>query len=252
MLTQALLWAAGGSGFTPFDDHPWGGHRLSLSPDGCGAGLHRIMLGFAARRDDRRQYVVASDPRHRAVPGRGTGWIPAAGGSILGIAFLAGMDVLLPISRRSFWSAGQEPAAAGTPCWCWPSPCTISRREWLWASPSPLAAQADITLLPASMALALGIGIQNFPRARPYPSPATGGMGSGRSFLMGAASGVVEPIAALITVLAAGTVQPLMPWLLSFAAGAMLYVVVEELIPEANLRHNHETHGAPSASWPTS
>ena len=107
-----------------------------------------------------------------------------------------------------------------------------------------LAAQADITLLPASMALALGIGIQNFPEGAAISLPLRqAGMGSGRSFLMGAASGVVEPIAALITVLAAGTVQPLMPWLLSFAAGAMLYVVVEELIPEANLRHNHETHG---------
>ena len=107
-----------------------------------------------------------------------------------------------------------------------------------------LAAQADITLLPASMALALGIGIQNFPEGAAISLPLRQvGMGSGRSFLMGAASGVVEPIAALITVLAAGTVQPLMPWLLSFAAGAMLYVVVEELIPEANLRHNHETHG---------
>ena len=107
-----------------------------------------------------------------------------------------------------------------------------------------LAAQADITLLPASMALALGIGIQNFPEGAAISLPLRqAGMGRARAFLMGAASGIVEPIAALLTVLAAGTVQPLMPWLLSFAAGAMLYVVVEELIPEANLRHDHETHG---------
>ena len=83
------------------------------------------------------------------------------------------------------------------------------------------------------MALALGIGIQNFPEGAAISLPLRqAGMGRARACLMGAASGIVEPIAALLTVLAAGTVQPLMPWLLSFAAGAMLYVVVEELIPE--------------------
>ena len=60
-------------------------------------------------------------------------------------------------------------------------------------------------------------------------------MPRGKSVLMGAASGLVEPVFAVLTVLTAGFVQPLLPWLLSFAAGAMLYVVVEELIPEANL-----------------
>ena len=60
-------------------------------------------------------------------------------------------------------------------------------------------------------------------------------MGRVRAFCIGATSGLVEPVFALLTVLAAGAVQPLLPWLLSFAAGAMLFVVVEELIPEANL-----------------
>lgn len=56
-----------------------------------------------------------------------------------------------------------------------------------------------------------------------------------KAFLYGSASGVVEPIFGVLTVLAAGSIGPLMPWLLSFAAGAMLYVVVEELIPETHL-----------------
>ena len=86
------------------------------------------------------------------------------------------------------------------------------------------------------MALALGIGIQNFPEGAAISLPLyQEGMGKGRSFLIGAASGVVEPVFALLTVRVAGTVQLVLPWLLSFAAGAMLYVVVEELIPEANL-----------------
>ena len=62
-----------------------------------------------------------------------------------------------------------------------------------------------------------------------------------RAFAFGALSGVVEPVFGLLTVLAVGSVRALMPWLLSFAAGAMLYVVVEELIPEANLSQGGHT-----------
>ena len=98
--------------------------------------------------------------------------------------------------------------------------------------------------LAGAAALAMGIGIQNFPEGAAISLPLRqAGMSRRKSFLCGAASGAVEPIAALLTVMAAGTVESLLPWLLSFAAGAMLYVVVEELIPEANLRHNHQTHG---------
>ena len=88
----------------------------------------------------------------------------------------------------------------------------------------------------------MGIGIQNFPEGAAISLPLhQEGMGRGKAFLIGAASGVVEPIFALLTVLAAGAIQPLLPWLLSFAAGAMLYVVVEELIPEANLTEGGHT-----------
>ena len=64
-------------------------------------------------------------------------------------------------------------------------------------------------------------------------------MNRGKAFLCGALSGIVEPIAGVLTVLAAGHIAALMPWLLAFAAGAMLYVVVEELIPEAHLGSGH-------------
>lgn len=86
------------------------------------------------------------------------------------------------------------------------------------------------------MALALGMGIQNFPEGAAISLPLRQeGLPVGKSFLMGSLSGIVEPIFGILTVLIAGSIQPLMPWLLSFAAGAMLYVVVEELIPEAHL-----------------
>ena len=86
------------------------------------------------------------------------------------------------------------------------------------------------------MALAVGMGIQNFPEGAAIALPLRQeGVGRTRAFLWGSLSGLVEPVFGLLTVLLAGSIQPLMPWLLSFAAGAMLYVVVEELIPEAHL-----------------
>lgn len=76
-----------------------------------------------------------------------------------------------------------------------------------------------------------------------FYAPSGGGDESVQGFHSGILSGVVEPVGALLTILAATLLVPALPYLLSFAAGAMLYVVVEELIPEANLRHDHETHG---------
>ncbi|HCD40531.1 MAG TPA: ZIP zinc transporter, partial [Ruminococcus sp.] len=78
-----------------------------------------------------------------------------------------------------------------------------------------------------------GIAIQNFPEGAIISMPLRAeGMGKGKAFLYGTLSGVVEPIGAILTILAAGLVLPILPYLLSFAAGAMIYVVVEELIPE--------------------
>ncbi len=83
-----------------------------------------------------------------------------------------------------------------------------------------------------AFALALGIAIQNFPEGAIISMPLHAeGKSKGISFLYGTLSGIVEPIAAVITILAAGLIVPAMPYLLSFAAGAMIYVVVEELIP---------------------
>ena len=84
-----------------------------------------------------------------------------------------------------------------------------------------------------ALALSLGIAIQNFPEGAIISMPLRAeGMRKGRAFLGGVLSGVVEPIGAVLTILAAQAILPALPYLLSFAAGAMLYVVVEELIPE--------------------
>ena len=97
-----------------------------------------------------------------------------------------------------------------------------------------LAGDPTITLASVA-ALSIGIAIQNFPEGAIISMPLRGeGMGKGRAFLYGILSGTAEPLAAILTIWAAGLVLPALPYLLSFAAGAMIYVVVEELIPEAS------------------
>ena len=95
-----------------------------------------------------------------------------------------------------------------------------------------LAGDGQITMMGA-LALSLGIAIQNFPEGAIISMPLRAeGMNKPRAFAGGVLSGAVEPLGALLTILAAGLVIPALPYLLSFAAGAMIYVVVEELIPE--------------------
>lgn len=84
-----------------------------------------------------------------------------------------------------------------------------------------------------ALALSVGIAIQNFPEGAIISMPLrAGGMKRGKSFLFGVLSGAAEPIGAVLTIAASGFFVPLMPYMLSFAAGAMIYVVIEELIPE--------------------
>ena len=86
----------------------------------------------------------------------------------------------------------------------------------------------------AAMALAIGIAIQNFPEGAIISMPLCGeGMSKKKAFIYGVLSGVVEPVGGFITILIAGIITPVLPYLLSFAAGAMMYVVIEELIPES-------------------
>ena len=103
-----------------------------------------------------------------------------------------------------------------------------------------LAGNTQITAASA-LVLSLGIAIQNFPEGAIISMPLRAeGEGKGRAFLGGVLSGIVEPIGAVLTLLAAQLVIPALPYLLSFAAGAMLYVVVEELIPEMSQgRHSN-------------
>ena len=207
--------------------------------------LHQLLLGFAAGVMIAASMWSLLIPAIEAAEEAGLpGWFPAAGGSVLGVLFLVTMNTLLPHLTPAFLQAPRDGSGRRSTLLVLAIAMHNIPEGMAVGISFALAARSDPTLLPAAMALALGIGIQNFPEGAAISLPLRqAGMSRKKSFLIGAASGAVEPIAALFTVLAAGTVEPLMPWLLSFAAGAMLYVVVEELIPEANLRHDHESRG---------
>lgn len=97
----------------------------------------------------------------------------------------------------------------------------------------------DLVTVTAAYSVAIGIALQNFPEGAIISMPlAADGMSRGKAFMYGALSGVVEPLGAILTILAFSLITPILPYLLSFAAGAMLYVVVKELIPDISEDNN--------------
>lgn len=165
-------------------------------------------------------------------------FIPGAVGFLLGILFLLGMDKLIPhLHIGASQPEGKKSSLKKT--------TMLVLAVTLHNIPEGmavgvvfagmLAENTEITLAGA-MALSVGIAIQNFPEGAiiSLPLRSEKGMGKGKAFLYGALSGVVEPLGAFLTVLLFRFVQPVLPYLLAFAAGAMIYVVVEELIPEAS------------------
>lgn len=148
-------------------------------------------------------------------------WIPAASGLLLGAGFLMAADAL------------QRGAGEGLLF----TAITLHNIPEGMAVGLAFALAGDGERLAAALTLALGIGVQNFPEGAAVSLPLRmRGMGRGRAFLYGAASGAVEPLFGLLAVFAAALVHPAMPWLLSFSAGAMLYVTAHELCPEARGR----------------
>lgn len=164
-------------------------------------------------------------------------FLPAVGGFWLGILFLLIMDRTIPHLHQD----SDQPEGL---------PTQLKRTTMLVLAVALhnipegmavgvvlagwMAGDSGITAA-ETLTLSLGIAIQNFPEGAIISMPLQAeGTGKGRAFLYGVLSGVVEPLAAVLTIWAAGLILPALPCLLSFAAGAMIYVVVEELIPEAS------------------
>jgi ZIP family zinc transporter len=170
-------------------------------------------------------------------------FVPAVAGFWVGILFLLILDHAIPHLHR-FSKEAEGPASHLTRATMLVLAVTLHNIPEGMAVgvvyAGWLAGSAHITATGA-LALSLGIAIQNFPEGAIISMPlAMGGMRRGKAFAAGMLSGVVEPIGGALTILAAGLIVPALPYLLSFAAGAMIYVVVEELIPEMSAgRHSN-------------
>ena len=171
------------------------------------------------------------------------GWIPAACGFALGVLFLLGLDNLIP-HLHPFTDVPEGPDSTSKRTTLLFSAVTLHNiPEGMAVGLSfALAVQHNDPLMYSSaFALALGIGIQNFPEGAAISLPLLEeGVSRRKAFGLACMSGAVEPLFGFIAMFLAAMIAPVMPWLLSFAAGAMIYVVVEELIPEAQLNeHSH-------------
>lgn len=181
-------------------------------------------------------------------------WIPAVAGFLLGGVFLRLADAVLPHLHPGAPLSETE----GMPT-SWRRSTLLVLAITLHNIPEGLAVgvtfgaaavQLDVATgatLAAAIALAIGIGLQNFPEGIAVSMPLRGeGMSRGKSFWYGQLSGVVEPVSAVVGAAAVLAIRPLLPYALAFAAGAMIYVVVEELIPESQ-RHGNTDLATTSA-----
>ena len=160
------------------------------------------------------------------------GWVPAAAGFVLGGATMILLDWLVARIR------GREKRERTSMLFLAVTLHNIPEGMAVGLAFALAAREAgNATLTASALALALGIGIQNFPEGAALSLPMwQGGKTPARAFWWSTASGAVEPVFGVLAAVLAGSVTALMPWLLAFAAGAMMYVVVEEMIPEASSR----------------
>ena len=208
--------------------------------------LLNAMLGFAAGVMIAASFWSLLAPAIEMSEGSGVpGWIPAVVGFLLGGAFLWVVDRILPHLHLGL-DIEQAEGIKTT----WQRSVLLVTAITLHNFPEGLAvgvafgavaAGLPAATLAGAIALAIGIGIQNFPEGLAVSMPLRReGFSRGKSFLYGQASGLVEPIAGVLGAAAVLLMQPILPYALSFAAGAMIYVVVEELIPES--QQGQDTH----------
>ncbi len=199
--------------------------------------LEKLLMGFAAG------VMVAASVWSLLIPsiemadGQGKiAWIPAAAGFILGMAFLLLLDSVIPhLHLDTDKPEGIRSKAKKTTMMVF-AVTLHNIPEGMAVGVTfagALLGDAQITMAGA-FTLALGIAIQNFPEGAIISMPLKStGVSRKRAFLYGTLSGLVEPVGAVLTILLAGLIVPMLPYFLAFAAGAMIYVVVEELIPES-------------------
>lgn len=206
--------------------------------------VEKLLMGFAAG------VMIAASVWSLLIPSLemsasrpGPAWLPATVGFLAGMAFLLLLDSITP----HLHPATEEPEG---PKSNWKKTTMLVLAITLHNIPEGMAVGVTLAgalagsgglTMAGALALSLGIAIQNFPEGAIVSMPlATAGRSKWKSFGLGTLSGAVEPIAGAVTVLLTSAVVNIMPHLLAFAAGAMIYVVVEELIPESQSgRHSN-------------
>ena len=221
----------------PFLGTTLGAAMVFLMKNKMNKKIEKILLGFAAG------VMIAASVWSLLIPSIDMAeeqgiiaWIPAAIGFLFGVVFLLVLDSLIPHLHLN----NEKPEGVKSK---FKKTTMMVLAVTLHNIPEGMAVgvtfagaligNSGITIAGA-IALAIGIAIQNFPEGAIISMPLKSeGVSKGKAFLYGALSGIVEPIGAIITILLINTVVPILPYILSFAAGAMIYVVVEELIPES-------------------
>ena len=210
----------------PFIGTSLGAFMVFFMKDKINEKIERLLLGFAAG------VMIAASVWSLLIPAiemeSHIKWLVPSIGFLSGIGFLILLDVVLPhFGKKSsmlFLAVTlhniPEGMAVGV------------------VFAGFLSGNVGITLAGA-FALSIGIAIQNFPEGAIISMPLkSSGYSKMKSFIYGVLSGIVEPIGAVLTICLTSVLVPVMPFLLSFAAGAMIYVVVEELIPQAKVEHS--------------
>ncbi len=219
----------------PFLGTSLGAGMVYLLKKQLSSGTQKALTGFAAGVMVAASFWSLLQPALENSADMGAlSFVPASVGFLAGVGFLLALDVVTPHMHMDRQHEGPPSRIRRT--------TKLILAVTLHNIPEGMAVgvvyagflthESGITAAGA-LALAIGIAIQNFPEGAIVSMPLLAeGMRRGKTFLMGVLSGVVEPVAALITLLAAELVTPVLPYFLAFAAGAMMYVVVEELIPE--------------------
>lgn len=221
----------------PFAGTVLGAALVFFMRDSMGEKTEKFLLGFAAG------VMVAASVWSLIIPGidmsiekGGIGWLPAATGFLSGIAFLLLLDTFVPhLHLDSDRPEGVKSSfGKNTMLFLAVTLHNIPEGMAVGIVFAGMVADNSIISISSAFALSIGIAIQNFPEGAIISLPMSKYSDNRfKPFLYGAASGAVEPLAAFITVLLSGLMIPMMPFLMAFAAGAMFYVVVEELIPES-------------------
>ena len=219
----------------PFLGTSLGAAMVFVLRDRISDGVQRALTGFAAGVMVAASFWSLLQPALDGAENMGRlSFLPAAIGFLLGIGFLLLLDVITPHMHMDEQTEGPKSSLKRTTKLILavtlhniPEGMAVGVVYAGW-----IAGDAGISNA-AALALALGIALQNFPEGAIVSMPLrAAGLPKMKTFWYGVLSGVVEPIAALITLAAASAVVSILPYLLAFAAGAMFYVVVEELIPE--------------------